>query len=56
MQCLTAPTRTDIDEAHAKGRRLDIGILSVRNLGSIGVKRVLLWSLLGLSSVPLHLL
>lgn len=55
MQCLSAPTRSDIDSAHHAGRWLDIGIMSIRNLRWISVRR-LLWSLLGLSSLPLHLL
>ncbi|CAI6338008.1 unnamed protein product [Periconia digitata] len=55
MQCLSAPTRRDIDVAHAKGKWMDIGVLSVRNLRRISKKRVMLWALLGLSSLPLHL-
>lgn len=56
MQCLSAPTRAEIDREHAKGGYLDVGISSVRNLRRIGRKRVCLWALLGLSSLPLHLL
>jgi hypothetical protein len=56
MQCLSAPTRTEIDRAHAVGTWLDIGIPSFRNLKSIQRRRVVLWFLLGLSSLPLHLL
>lgn len=56
MQCLSAPTRKEVDEAHKKGRRLDIGILSVRNLTRIDRKRTILWILLAISSLPLHLL
>ena len=56
MQCLSAPTRKEVDAAHASGKWLDIGILSYRNLRCISRKRVALWALLGLSSVPLHLL
>ncbi|MCJ1466111.1 hypothetical protein MMC07_004730 [Pseudocyphellaria aurata] len=56
MQCLSAPTRTEIDIAHAQGVWLDIGIPSVRNLRHIRGKRTLMWTLLGLSSLPLHLL
>lgn len=36
MQCLIAPTRDDINRAHKDQRWLDIGVPSVRNLGSIG--------------------
>ncbi len=56
MQCLSAPTRSDVDRAHAKGKFLDIGVPSVRNLRSIPRYKMLLWWALGLSSVPLHLM
>lgn len=56
MHCLSAPTRQDIDEAHSKRRWLDIGVPSIRNLRSISKARVFLWSLLAISSIPLHLL
>ncbi|KAJ4286430.1 hypothetical protein N0V90_013129 [Kalmusia sp. IMI 367209] len=54
MQRLVAPTRKEIDDAHAKKRWLDIGMPSVRNLASISRSRMALWLLLGLSSIPLH--
>lgn len=56
MQCLSAPTRREIDKGHAAGTWLDIGVLSVRNLRHISGKRVVIWTLLLLSSLPLHLL
>jgi len=56
MQCLSAPTRKDIDRAHARGRWLDIGVPSFRNLRNISRKRACLWWCLGLTSLPLHLL
>ena len=56
MQCLSAPTRADIDRAHAKEKTLDIGIPSTHNLRYIGWKRAMIWAALGLSSLPLHLL
>lgn len=56
MQVLNAPTRTDCDRAHAKGDWLDIGITSLRNITRITRPRRVLWILLGLSSVPIHLL
>lgn len=56
MQCLSAPTRSEVDQAHAKGVWLDIGVPSTRNLRFIGKRRVIVWAMLGLSSVPLHLL
>ena len=56
MQCLSAPTRNGVDKAHSKRDWVDVGILSIRNLSMINSRRVLLWSLLMVSSLPLHLL
>jgi uncharacterized protein DUF6536 len=58
MQCLSAPTRRDIDNAHKGGIALDIGIPSLRNLYVAALSRwkILMWTLLGISSLPLHLL
>ena len=56
MQCLSAPTRKQVDRAHRSGRWLDIGVTSVRNLFRVGWRNFGLWLVLGLSSVPLHLL
>ena len=56
MQCLSAPTRDDLDAAHAVGRWLEVGIPSIWNLRHIGRRRLYLWLLLGFSSLPLHLL
>ncbi|KAI0536958.1 hypothetical protein GGR58DRAFT_527838 [Xylaria digitata] len=56
MQIIAAPTRNNIDAAHRNGIFLDIGIPSFRNLFHIPKLNVVLWSILGVSSVPLHLL
>lgn len=56
IQCLSAPTRRQVDESHAEGEYLDIGIVSVRNLRRQGYLSRALWFTLVLSSVPLHLL
>ncbi|KAF2500873.1 hypothetical protein BU16DRAFT_431906, partial [Lophium mytilinum] len=55
MQVLCSPTRKEVDRAHARGQYLNIGILSTRNLWSISKRRLALWWILALSSVPLHL-
>ncbi len=55
MQCVSAPTRKDIDKAHKHHTWMDIGVLSVRNLKWISRRRKVLWCLLCISSVPLHL-
>lgn len=56
MQCLSAPTRDEIDKAHQQRISLDIGVPSVRNLRRISRRRIILWWLLALSSIPLHLM
>ncbi|RPA90410.1 hypothetical protein L873DRAFT_1753827 [Choiromyces venosus 120613-1] len=56
QQCLAAPTRSEIDAAHARRRWVDIGVPSVRNLFRIKPERALLWIAIGFTSIPLHLL
>ena len=56
QQCLSAPTRSEIDAAHARRRWMDIGVPSVRNLFRIKLERTLLWIAIGFTSIPLHLL
>ncbi|CAH0026570.1 unnamed protein product [Clonostachys rhizophaga] len=55
MQTVGAPTRHDIDMAHASGRWLQIGVPSLRNLRLIGRKRIFIWLCLAATSIPLHL-
>jgi hypothetical protein len=57
MQCLSAPSRNEIDSAHGRGGYMDVGVQSLRNVVSGylgGRKKVLWWVLMG-SSLPLHL-
>lgn len=56
MQVLAAPTRQEVDAAHAKSRYLRIGIQDLRNFKFLPASRIVLWSLLVLSSLPLHLM
>ena len=56
MQILCAPTREEINAAHAKQVWLSTGVASLKNLFYIDRRKLLLWIVLGLSSVPLHLL
>jgi hypothetical protein len=56
MQCLNAPSRKQVDEAHAKGAWLYIGLPSIRNATRVGWKKGLLWLFLGISAIPLSLL
>ncbi|KAH6973975.1 hypothetical protein EDB80DRAFT_831233, partial [Ilyonectria destructans] len=55
MQVLCSPTRENIDKAHSRAHCLEIGVQSVKNLRFISVSKLVLWLLLGASSVPLHL-
>ncbi|KAJ9613924.1 hypothetical protein H2200_002060 [Cladophialophora chaetospira] len=56
MQCLSAPSRKEVDEAHAKGSFLNIGIPSVHNLLQKLSWNSFLWLTLVLTTVPIHLL
>lgn len=56
MQVLAAPTRREVDKAHARGRWLEIGVQSLHNVRSIPTMNSVLWLLLALSTVPLHLI
>lgn len=56
MQVLSAPTRHQVDRAHAAQTSLLIGVPNMKNLGWIGPRRVILWLLLAVSTLPLHLL
>lgn len=55
MQCLAAPTRQEIQQAHLRHRWLDIGVPSLRNLPYISKSRFAVWTLIAISSIPLHL-
>jgi hypothetical protein len=56
MQALVAPTRSEIDKAHASGKWLEIGVPSLGNITLISRWSVFLWFLFSLSSLPLHLI
>lgn len=56
MQCLSSPSRDEVDIAHAQGKWLDVGVPSLKNLASIGVKQRMLWLALLVTSLPIHLL
>ena len=55
MQCLSAPVREEIDKGHRERVTLDIGIPSLKNLGRISRRKLILWGFLAISSIPLHL-
>ena len=58
MQICSALTHQGIDAAHNIGNStcLDIGVSNLRNLTRVSWRKVILWCLMGLSSLPLHLL
>jgi hypothetical protein len=58
MQCLTAPTRADVDRAHQGHPRslVEVGVLSFSNLKIIRKGRVFMLAIMGLSSLVLQLL
>ncbi|KAH7137920.1 hypothetical protein B0J11DRAFT_500177 [Dendryphion nanum] len=55
-QILVAPTRREVDTAHAKGDWFDIGVHSFRNVCRIPWKRRVVWAFLVVSSILLHLM
>lgn len=56
MQILVAPSRAEIDRAHAMGMSLDIGVQSLRNIWNIQRRRAAVWWGLGAVSTILHFL
>ena len=56
MQCLSSPSRPEIDRAHSQHIWLDIGVPSVRNLRRVSWNKIILWWLFAISTIPLHLL
>lgn len=56
MQILVAPSSAEVEAAHAKGKYLEIGCHSTRNLRHIDRRRIMLWFGLGITSTLLHLL
>lgn len=55
MQILSAPSRHEIDQAHALIQSLDIGIPSIKNLSYISNFKITSWLIFLITSVPLHL-
>ncbi|KAI0186434.1 hypothetical protein EV127DRAFT_371216 [Xylaria flabelliformis] len=56
MQILNSPSREEIDRAHAAGSWLDVGVSSIRNTFRLSKFKSSCWTVLFLSSVPIHLL
>jgi hypothetical protein len=56
MQGMTAPSRKEVDFAHAKGKWVEIGTQSMRNLFYVRKRNAWVWAILGITSLPFHLL
>ncbi len=56
LQLLAAPSVREVRTAHKKGKSLDIGVPSIRNLWYVKRTRVALWLAIGFTSSVLHLL
>jgi hypothetical protein len=56
MQIMVAPTREDVDKAHARSQFLEVGVQSWRNLRHVPWRNVICWALLAITSIPLHLI
>ncbi|KAI8951405.1 hypothetical protein F4801DRAFT_589786 [Xylaria longipes] len=53
---LNSPSREEIDRAHAAGSWLDVGVSSIRNTFRLSKFKSSCWTVLVLSSIPIHLL
>ncbi|KAF7589729.1 hypothetical protein BBP40_003927 [Aspergillus hancockii] len=56
MQCLGAPSRSDVDQAHRRRKWLDIGTFTFRNFSIMDTKRKVWFILLLLTSTPIHMI
>ncbi|RSL89626.1 hypothetical protein CDV31_015843 [Fusarium ambrosium] len=56
MQSLMAPTRQEVDKAHAAGQWVEIGVQSPRNCRFVSWRKTTFWFLFGLTSIPFHLI
>ncbi|ENH74955.1 hypothetical protein FOC1_g10002500 [Fusarium oxysporum f. sp. cubense race 1] len=55
MQILNAPSRIELDRAHARSGWVNIGAPSMRNFLYLGPLKFTCWLILACSSVPIHL-
>ncbi|KAJ9608497.1 hypothetical protein H2200_007485 [Cladophialophora chaetospira] len=56
MQCLSSPSEDELRHAHKNGRSLQIAVSSPTNIAFVAGKKTILWWLLGITSIPVHLL
>ncbi|KAF5662420.1 hypothetical protein FHETE_7966 [Fusarium heterosporum] len=55
MQIINAPSRDDLDRAHARSGWVNIGVPSMRNFLYLGPAKFACWFVLACSSIPIHL-
>ncbi|KAL0465278.1 hypothetical protein QR685DRAFT_601498 [Neurospora intermedia] len=55
MQAWAAPTRADVEQIHESGGTADIGIISMSNVFHIRPKRLIMWTIMLVTALPLHL-
>jgi len=55
-QVLSSPTRAEVDVSHARGRSVDVGVLSWRNALRLSPFKTAAWVALLITSLPLHVL
>ena len=55
-QVLSSPTRAELDIWHARGRSVDVGVLSWRNAMRLSPFKMVAWITLLITSLPLHML
>ncbi|KAI1419584.1 hypothetical protein F5Y12DRAFT_793488 [Xylaria sp. FL1777] len=56
MQVLNAPSRDELDVAHRRGKWLEIGVSSMRNLFVVSKFKTWCWLGLSITSLPIHVL
>ncbi|KAI1776297.1 hypothetical protein F4818DRAFT_413614 [Hypoxylon cercidicola] len=56
MQVLNSPSREEINAAHLKSSWLEIGVPSIQNIPHVSKFKTWCWTVLLLSSIPIHLL
>ncbi|KAG9253452.1 uncharacterized protein F5Z01DRAFT_623591 [Emericellopsis atlantica] len=54
MQILVAPSRQELDSAHRKGKAMEVGVPSLKNLVRIKPKRAVAWVMIGAIATLLH--
>ena len=56
MQCASAPTGPELRKAHDRGNFLRVGVSSPLNIDHVSKMKTAMWWIMGITSVPVHLL